>query len=596
VTFEINDGSGAVHATKSADANTALGTGNMPTDPTRSGYAFVGWNTRNDGNGTAFDGTTPVTADITVYAAWDDGTQQPTTYTVTFKANGGRFADNTTADKTVTVNAGSAVGAGNVPTVSRSGHTFEGWYDDTGNEFDPAAYVTSNITVSAKWEKVVVPVTYKVTFRANGGNFADNTTIKTANVVPPATTVGTNMPADPTRSGYTFAGWNTAANGSGTAFTASTAVTANIIVYAQWTPSGTQPVTYEVTYDANGGTGSQSDADNPYASGDEVTVLGKGTMARTGYTFAGWNTLANGNGTAYDPDDTFYMPDHDVTLYAVWDRVVVPVTYTVTFKANYGANTTLATRTVNAGEAIGAANMPADPVRSGYTFTGWNRAANGSGTAFTASTAVTANITVYAQWTADATHTQKVTICFDSNGGIGSKLPVTVDKGDTYILPVNPFTREGYSFAGWKINNAGSTLAVGTTITVNENITLYAQWEIAPNNSLVGGVYIPIIIGGTNYGSSISETEVVFDKNSSGDITVMVVSGNSSWVGDYKLQCLKNKNRMLVNGVDYTVNGDIVTIKASYLKTLSVGEQTITFVMNGGVDPKLNINIVDRAP
>ena len=589
VTFDANGGEWEAGVTppvtKIVDANTAIGTANMPTpSPTLSGHTFAGWNTRLDGSGDLFTADTIVTESIRVYAQWkDNGGTEPTTYTVEFDDN---YAGGTGVIATVTVNANATVT--NMPTATRAGYTFMAWNtaaDGSGDAFDGTTPVTGNITVYAQWERAV---TYKVTFKANYGS---NATLAWRAVTLPATTVGANMPVNPTRSEYTFLGWNKAADGSGDAFDGTTLVTGNITVYAQWEYSGvTQPTTYKVTFEANYGNEGTIDTVSVIAPATTVGANMPDDPTRAGYTFKGWNTRANGSGTAFDKDTPV---TEDITVYAQWEKVV---TYKVTFKANYGMNATLGTCTVRAGDVVGAANMPADPVRSGNTFVGWNRAANGSGTAFTANTVVTGDITVYAQWIADSTSESNVTICFNANGGSGNKQPVTIAKGNTYKLPENPYTRNGYSFAGWKINNTGSTLAIGTTITVNENITLYAQWEIAPNNSLVGGVYIPIIIGGTNYGSSISETEVVFDKNSSGDITVMVVSGNSSWVGDYKLQCLKNKNRMLVNGVDYTVNGDIVTIKASYLKTLSVGEQTITFVMNGGVDPKLNINIVDRAP
>jgi len=67
--------------------------------------------------------------------------------------------------------------------------------------------------------------------------------------------------------------------------------------------------TYNVSYDANGGTGSQTDPSSPYYAGVEVTVLDKGTMAKTNYHFTGWK---NGGGTAYDPADTFTMPAHRI--------------------------------------------------------------------------------------------------------------------------------------------------------------------------------------------------------------------------------------------------------------------------------------------
>jgi len=75
--------------------------------------------------------------------------------------------------------------------------------------------------------------------------------------------------------------------------------------------------TYNVSYDANGGTGSQTDPSSPYYAGVEVTVLDKGTMAKTNYHFTGWK---NGGGTAYDPADTFTMPAANVILYAQWEE------------------------------------------------------------------------------------------------------------------------------------------------------------------------------------------------------------------------------------------------------------------------------------
>jgi uncharacterized repeat protein (TIGR02543 family) len=87
--------------------------------------------------------------------------------------------------------------------------------------------------------------------------------------------------------------------------------------------------TYTVTYNANGGTGSQTDP-NSYLSGATVTVLGAGTIARTGYSFTGWNTAANGTGTSYPASATFAMGTANVTLYAQWTALP---TYTLTYTA-----------------------------------------------------------------------------------------------------------------------------------------------------------------------------------------------------------------------------------------------------------------------
>jgi uncharacterized repeat protein (TIGR02543 family) len=130
-----------------------------------------------------------------------------------------------------------------------------------------------------------------------------------------------------------------------------------------------------------------------------------------------------------------------------------PDDYTVTFKANYGANDTLYTRTVTA-PATTVADFPANPSRSAYAFTSWNTQADGGGSPFTALTTVSGDITVYAQWVS-----YSYTVTFDANGGETAANPAakTVASPDTTIdaLP-NPPTRSGYAFAGWNTASDGS--------------------------------------------------------------------------------------------------------------------------------------------
>ena len=80
-------------------------------------------------------------------------------------------------------------------------------------------------------------------------------------------------------------------------------------------------VPYQVTYDANGGTGSRVDEQNPYFAGSTVDVLDDTGISREGYDFTGWNTAADGSGTAYQAGDSFTMPEADVTLYAQWTPI-----------------------------------------------------------------------------------------------------------------------------------------------------------------------------------------------------------------------------------------------------------------------------------
>jgi uncharacterized repeat protein (TIGR02543 family) len=201
------------------------------------------------------------------------------------------------------------------------------------------------------------------------------------------TIAGENFPANPTRTGYNFAGWNTAPAGSGSPFTASTTVNADITVYAQWTGE-----TYTVTFKSNDGTDTTL-----YAKTVTVpaTTIDAGNFpadpTRTGHTFTGWNTVPAGTESGFIATTTV---SGNMTVYAQWAE-----TYTVTFKYNNGTDTPLYTKTVIVpATTIGAADFPADPTRTGYIFGGWYAGSNGGGSAFTASTMVTGDITVYAWW------------------------------------------------------------------------------------------------------------------------------------------------------------------------------------------------------
>lgn len=155
-----------------------------------------------------------------------------------------------------------------------------------------------------------------------------------------------------------------------------------------------------ITYAGNGATSGTVPSSQAFASGTIVTVASNsGSLARTGYTFAGWNTAADGNGTSYTAGTgTFTMSTADVTLYARWTINSYSVSYsgnsntggTAPASANYDYNTTV----------IVAGNS-GSLTRTNYAFTGWNTAVDGSGTDYAVGSNLimgTANITLYAKW------------------------------------------------------------------------------------------------------------------------------------------------------------------------------------------------------
>ena len=195
---------------------------------------------------------------------------------------------------------------------------------------------------------------------------------------------------------------------------------------------------HTVTFNNNLGTGTMSPQ-----TANVPTALTANTFTRSGYTFSGWNTLANGTGTAY-ADGAIYSFSADVTLYAQWTALP---NHTVTFNSNLGTGT-MSPQAANVPTALTANTF----TRSGYTFSGWNTAANGSGTAYanSATYSFAADITLYAQWTALPNHT----VTFNSNLGTGTMSPQMANVPTA--LTANTFTRSGYTFSGW--NTAGQRL------------------------------------------------------------------------------------------------------------------------------------------
>jgi len=152
-----------------------------------------------------------------------------------------------------------------------------------------------------------------------------------------------------------------------------------------------------INFNANGGTGTMQAV--TVQPGDSFTIPAN-TFTRSGHEFTGWNTAANGSGTAFAPEATILDVQVDTTLFAQWIPVAV-IQRTITFNANGGTGT-MPNGVVADGTDF---QIPANAfTRSGYEFAGWNTAANGTGTAFTAGAIisnVTADMTLFAQWSAE---------------------------------------------------------------------------------------------------------------------------------------------------------------------------------------------------
>ncbi len=442
-------------------------TGNL----VKTGYTFAGWNTAADGSGTPFAAGATLTmgnANVSLYANW---TQNPT-YTVTYMGNG-----NTSGSVPLDANAyeqnATVTVKGNTGNLVRTGYSFSGWNtaaDGSGKAYAPAATFsvgTSNVVLYALWTQLQ---TYTVTY--NGNNTTGGAVPTDAGTYQQGTTVTVKTNSgNLAKTGYTFAGWNTAADGTGTSYAAGSTFTmgnANVVLYAVWT----QNPTYTVTYNDNNSTGGTVPTDaGAYQQGTTVTTkTNSGNLVKTGFTFAGWNTAADGTGTSYAAGTTFAMGNANVTLYAVWTQ---NPTYTVTYNGNSstGGVAPVDAGAYQQGSTVTVKSNTGSLARTGYTFAGWNTAADGSGTPYAAGATFTignANVTLYAKWTIAI-----LSVKFNTNGGsvVDSQL---VAYNSLATAPAAP-TKTGNVFAGW-YSDQTLTSPFSFTAPIVASITLYAKW------------------------------------------------------------------------------------------------------------------------
>jgi uncharacterized repeat protein (TIGR02543 family) len=416
----------------------------LPAAPKKTGYKFGGWYPAKNGGGTRFTAGTAVTESDTLYACWNSYS-----YNVVFYDQVGNTATKTVKSPATTVDL--------LPTpASRTGYTFNGWWfnappNGAWSPFTASTVVDTNLSVYATW----TAINYTVTFNDQGATTPVNPATKIAAY---GTSLG-SLPAQPAKTGFAFSGWFTAVSGGGTSFTASTTVTANITVYAYW------KVVDTVTFDDQGAT-------TPVTPSTRTTVAGTslGTLpaqpAKTGSVFSGWFTAVSGGGTQFTASTTVSA---SITVYAYWKAID-----TVTFD-DQGATTPVSptTKTAIAGGNVGT--LPTPPAKTGFTFGGWYTAISGGGTEFTASTPVSANITVYAKWTLAYSYT----VTFDDESADTPPSPTTktvVAPATTVgTLPANP-VKSGEDFGGWFTARHGAGDPFTATTTVTGDITVYAYW------------------------------------------------------------------------------------------------------------------------
>ena len=307
-------------------------------------------------------------------------------YQITFDGNGGVI---TNTSKEVMIDETY----GELPTPTRTGYSFEGWYTvKTGG-----TKITQETQVSIANAHVLYAHwkinTYTVKFDGNkniSGAMSNLVMNHGMAKILPANTFK--------RTGYTFVGWNTKADGKGTAYADKASVkNVNLTLYAQWkaipvpTKIPTKPTAKTYTIKFNGNKSTSGKMSNLTTTNSETKKLPANKFKRKGYTFAGWNTKANGKGKAYK--NKANIKEQNVTLYAQWKKTV----YTVKFKGNKSTSGKMSNMKINYGKSKKLTTNKFK--RTGYKFVGWNTKANGKGKAYKNKASIkNKNLTLYAQW------------------------------------------------------------------------------------------------------------------------------------------------------------------------------------------------------
>ena len=373
-----------------ADADGKL---RQPPTPTREGYTFAGWYWHADYSGYTdeqkaadkVDFDQAVTGQtVTMFAQWTKDEVQNET-DVLYVANGGKFADGQEVQQGLTDSDGMMR---QPMTPTRDGYTFAGWYwvsdlsvlteeQKEQNKVDFTQPVTKpHVTMYAQWVKNQDEI--NVLYAANGGQFADgNDTMQ-------GVTDSDGMmrqPAEPTREGYTFAGWYWVSDLSGYTDEQKAAdkvdfsqpVQSDVNIYAQWTKNADQNE-IDVLYAANGGQFATGETFQQGVTDSDGMMRQPAAPTREGYTFAGWYWHADYSGytdeqKAADKVDFSQPVQSDVNIYAQWTKNADAQAEQITVKFVDNFNGTESSAEVKKGEAVA---KPADPTYDGWTFEGWS--------------------------------------------------------------------------------------------------------------------------------------------------------------------------------------------------------------------------------
>lgn len=338
----------------------------LPEDPSRQGYVFSGWNTSRDGTGANVNEQTVISKNLVVYGVFIPIPQ------ITVD-----FYDRDVHLSQILILQGTAAGEQFFSDPHREKYLFTCWNtspDGSGQIVTRDSVLQEDTILYAVWQKQ----THASACFVDRGHQVASVRLELG------AQLGENLPLPPEWDDHQFLGWNTQENGTGKKAVKSTNIYEDTTYYAQWAEIRFA----NVTFLDRGAAVSEA----PLEPGAQLGQFLPRDPVWEGHRFLGWNSREDGTGKKAMKSMTVR---EDTTFYAQWEQIEY-VTVTFMDRGREVSNLTL-----ELGRKPGE-DMPANPIRSGYTFRGWNLEPEGSGKKLYKTTSVTEDVTVYAQWTSKA--------------------------------------------------------------------------------------------------------------------------------------------------------------------------------------------------
>ena len=553
----------------------------------------------------------------TFEAIWTEAS--PTIYTITYELNGGITSGVNPVEFTKSTDTFTLIN----PT--KTGYEFKGWSgtDLTGDN-NKVVKIIKGTRKNLSFEAHYVPINYQVKFEKN----SNGVTGSMENQVFEYDLESNLNEVMYSKEGYTFNGWNTKIDGTGTHYDDKeliknlTSTKDDVVsLYAEWTANN---YTIKLNSNAPSGSVATGEMDDISMVYDEAKTLPLNMYSVSGYTFDGWNTKIDGTGTKINNGSSVsnLTLSGTVTLYAEWKANL----YTIQFNNN-GGEGSMSDLEMTYG--VSKSLTKSIFTKEGYTFNGWNTKQDGTGTHYDDEKVVknlsdinNGIVILYSEWEANS-----YKIKLNSNAPSGSVATGEMDDVSMVYdtpkaLPTNSYSVVGYIFDSWNTKQDGTGTKINAGTLVNNLATsgivnLYAQW-VPSDNTKYTVIHKKMNLDGTTYltaeteeftgttNSNVAPSVKEYEGFTSPSVKNVTISPDGSTVVEYLYT--RNKYILTINNPEYVIEdksgehfyGEEVTITAKdrddYKFTgWSNGEEskTVTLVIsrNTTITPTYELNI-----